>query len=160
VKPTVGWLGYSGWAGSFGLAVMMIPIVMRAAEESLKLVPLPLRNASYALGAAQWQTVVRVVVPAALPAIITGVFLAIARIGGETAPLLMTAGDNRFFPTSPADQTPSIPVFIYRYATGAVESLHEKAWAAALVLLVVVMVLNFGVRFLTGKRVVLAGRAD
>jgi phosphate transport system permease protein len=160
VRPTVGWLGYSCYAGSFALGVMMIPIVMRAAEESLKLVPQPLRHASYALGSTQWQTVVRIIVPAALPAIITGVFLAIARIGGETAPLLMTAGDNRFFPTSPADQTPSIPVFIYRYATGPYESQHEKAWAAALVLLVVVMALNFGIRFLTGKRVVLASRAD
>ena len=87
---------FSGLAGGFALSVMMIPIVMRASEEALKLVPQALRNASHALGASQWQTVVRVTVPAALPAIITAVFLAIARVAGETAPLLMTASSNDY----------------------------------------------------------------
>ncbi|MCI0463935.1 MAG: phosphate ABC transporter permease PstA [Gemmataceae bacterium] len=151
---------FSGWAGAFALGVMMIPIVLRASEESLKLVPQSIRNASYALGASQWQTVARVIVPAALPAIITGVFLAIARIGGETAPLLLTASNNRFFPTSPNDFTPSVPAFIFAYATSPYPDWHRQAWAAALVLLVVIMLLNFGVRFLTGRRVVSASRAD
>jgi phosphate transport system permease protein len=157
VRPLV---GISGWAGALVLAVMMIPIVMRASEESLKLVPSSLRNASYALGATHWQTVGRVVVPAALPAIITGVFLSIARIGGETAPLLLTAGYTQFMPSGPGDLTPSVPVLIYKYAKSSYESQHRQAWAAALVLLVIVMLLNFGIRFLTGKRVVLASRAD
>jgi phosphate transport system permease protein len=152
--------GTSGWAGALVLSIMMIPIVMRASEESLKLVPSSLRSASYALGASQWQTVVRVVVPAALPAIITGVFLAIARIGGETAPLLLTAGFTPFMPQSPSTQMPSVPVMIYTYAVSPYPSWHRQAWAAALVLLVGVMLLNFGVRILTGKRVVLASRAD
>jgi phosphate transport system permease protein len=153
-------LGKSGWAGAFVLSIMMIPIVMRASEESLKLVPTTLRMASYALGAAQWQTVLRVVVPAALPAIITGVFLAIARIAGETAPLLMTAGNTPFMPRGPGEQMPSVPVLIYDFAKSPYPNWHRQAWAAALVLLVVVMLLNFGVRFLTGKRVLLASRAD
>jgi phosphate transport system permease protein len=151
---------FSGWAGAFALGLMMIPIVMRASEESLKLVPESIRQASYALGASQWQTVMKVLVPAALPAIITGVFLAIARIAGETAPLLLTAGNNRFFPSSPSDFTPSIPYFIFNYAKSPYPEWHRQAWAAALVLLVLVMLLNFGIRFLTGKRVVLASRAD
>jgi phosphate ABC transporter permease protein PstC/phosphate ABC transporter permease subunit PstA len=159
VKPVFG--HYSGWAGAFALGLMMIPVVMRASEESLKLVPESIRQASYALGASQWQTVLRVIVPAALPAIITGIFLAVARIAGETAPLLFTAGNSRFFPRGVNESIPSIPYFIYEYAKlpdGSDEV--RQAWAAALVLLVIVMLLNFGIRFLTGKRVVLASRAD
>jgi phosphate transport system permease protein len=151
---------FSGWAGAFALGLMMIPIVMRASEESLKLVPQSIRNASYALGATQWQTVGRVLLPAALPAIITGVFLAVARVGGETAPLLLTASTSRFFPTSPNDFTPSVPLFIFTYAVSPFPDWHRQAWAAALVLLVVVMLLNFGIRFLTGRRLVSASRAD
>src|SRR5438128_644336 len=98
---------FSGWAGSFALGVMMVPIVMRASEEALKLVPRSIRQASLALGASHWQTVVRITVPAALPAMITAVCLAVARIAGETAPLLLTATDYRTFPSSPSDPTPS-----------------------------------------------------
>jgi phosphate transport system permease protein len=151
---------FSGWAGSFALAVIMIPIVMRASEEALKMVPTSLRYASYALGSSHWQTVLRVTIPAALPAIITGVFLAIARIGGETAPLLLTAGSNLFWQTSPNDLTPSLPVNIYTYATSPSEDWHELAWAAALVLMIGVMGLNFGIRLATGKRVISASRAE
>jgi phosphate transport system permease protein len=149
-----------GWGGIFALGVMMIPIVMRTSEESLKLVPQTLRNASYALGASQWQTVLRVSLPAALPAIITGVFLAIARIAGETAPLYLTAGDSRHWPVSLNDYTPSLPVTIYTYATSSVENWRQQAWGAAFMLLMLVMVLNFGIRLLTGKRIVRAAHAD
>jgi phosphate transport system permease protein len=151
---------FSGWAGAFALGVIMIPIVMRASEEALKLVPQSIRTASYALGASRYQTVLRVVVPAALPAIITAVFLAIARIGGETAPLLLTAGGNQYWPTSPNDFTPSLPVYIFEYAKSPYPDWNRQAWAAALVLLAAVMLLNFGVRFLTGKRVIQASRAE
>jgi len=151
---------FSGWAGAFALGVIMIPIVMRASEEALKLVPQSIRSASYALGASRYQTVLRVVVPAALPAIITAVFLAIARIGGETAPLLLTAGGNQYWPTSPNDFTPSLPVYIFEYAKSPYPDWKRQAWAGALVLLTAVMLLNFGVRFLTGKRVVQASRAE
>jgi phosphate transport system permease protein len=151
---------FSGWAGAFALGVMMIPIVMRASEESLKLVPLSIRNASYALGATQWQTILRVIVPAALPAIITGVFLAIARIAGETAPLLLTAGNSNYWPSSPGDRTPFLPYYIYIYSRSGYPDWERQAWAAALVLLAVVMLLNVGIRVMTGKRVMRASRAD
>ena len=150
VRPITG--GFSGLAGGFALGVMMIPIVMRASEEALKLVPRTLRNASAALGASQWQTVVRVTVPAALPAIITAVFLAIARVAGETAPLLLTASSNSYWPRSLNDFTPSLPVYIFDYAVSPYEDWHRQAWAAAFVLLVVIMVLNFGIRLVAGKR--------
>jgi phosphate transport system permease protein len=139
---------------------MMVPIVMRASEEALRLVPASIRNASYALGASRWQTVVKVCLPAALPAIITAVFLGIARVAGETAPLLLTAGTNQYWPRSPNDFTPSLPVYIFNYAVSPYEDWHRQAWAAALVLLAVVMVLNVGVRALTGKRLLLASHAE
>jgi phosphate transport system permease protein len=157
VKP----LGhFSGWAGSFALAIMMIPIIMRASEEALRLVPQSIRNASFALGASQWQTILLVSVPAALPAIITAIFLGIARVAGETAPLLLTAGGNQYWPTSPNDLTPSLPVYIFNYAMSPYEDWHRQAWAAALVLLVFIMLLNVGIRLLTGKRVLLASQAE
>ena len=142
---------FSGWAGAFALGVIMLPIVMRASEEALKVVPQSLREASYALGASRWQTVLRVTVPAALPAIITGVFLAIGRSAGETAPLLLTASSNQFWPTSPNDFTPSLPVYIFTYAVSPYPDWHRQAWAAALVLMAAVMLLNFGIRFVSGK---------
>jgi phosphate transport system permease protein len=157
VRPITG--QFSGLAGGFALGVMMIPIIMRTSEE-LKLVPATLRNASYALGASQWQTVLRVTVPAALPAIITAIFLGIARVAGETAPLLLTASGNAFWPRSLNDLTPSLPVYIFNYAVSADENWHRQAWAAAFVLLVVIMVLNVGVRLLAGKRVLQASQAD
>jgi len=151
---------YSGWAGIAALAIMMIPIVMRSSEESLKLVPQTLRNASHALGAFHWQTVLRVSVPAATTAIITGVFLAIARIAGETAPLLMTAFGNDNLKFSPNAPMGFVPLYIFRYATEGRPENEAKAWAAALVLVAFIMVLNVGVRVATGRRQVLASRAE
>jgi phosphate transport system permease protein len=153
-------LNFYGWSGVFALGVMMVPIVMRASEEALKLVPTALRNASFALGGSHAQTVLRVTIPAALPAIITGVFLAIARIAGETAPLLLTAGFNSYWPDSLNDFTPTLPVYIFKYAGSAFPNQQRQAWAAAFVLMAVVLLLNFGIRFVTGKRVVSASRAD
>jgi phosphate transport system permease protein len=158
------WLGddqqYSGWAGVAALTIMMVPIVMRSSEESLKLVPQALRNASHALGAYHWQTVVRVSVPAAMSAIITGIFLGIARIAGETAPLLMTAFGNDNTTLNPADRMGFLPLYIFRYATEGVQANESKAWAASLVLVAFIMVLNVGVRLLAGRRAVQASRAD
>ena len=146
---------FSGWAGSFALGVMMVPIVIRATEEALRLVPASLRHASFALGASHWQTVVKVTLPAALPAIITAIFLAIARVVGETAPLLLTAGSSsRYWPTSPNGWMPALPEFIYRYATSASEDWRRQGWAAALVLLAIVMILSFGVRVIAGRRAI------
>ena len=151
---------FSGWAGAFALACMMVPVVMRSSEEALKLVPQSLRNASHALGAFHWQTVLRVSLPAALPAVITGTFLGIARIAGETAPLLMTAFGNDRWSFSPNDKTAFLPLYIYTYSMSPDENQVNLAWAAALTLLTFVMLLNVGIRLLTGKRVVLASRAE
>lgn len=151
---------FSGLAGGFALGVMMLPIVMRTSEEALKLVPQTLRHASYALGASQWQTVLRVSVPAALPAIITAIFLGIARVAGETAPLLLTASSNSYWPRSLNDYTPSLPVFIFNYAISPYDDWHRQAWAAAFVLVSVVMVLNVVIRLVSGKRILLASHAD
>ena len=151
---------FSGWAGSFALGVMMMPIVIRTTEEAFRLVPASLRHASYALGANKWQTVLKVTLPAALPAIITAVFLAIARVVGETAPLLLTAGSSsRHWPRSPNDWVPALPEFIFRYATSASEDWRRMGWAAALVLLAIVMLLSFGVRLITGWRAVATRQA-
>jgi phosphate transport system permease protein len=154
------WGHFSGWAGIFALGVMMIPVVMRAGEEALRLVPQSLRNASYALGAARWQTVVRVTVPAALPAIITGICLAVARIAGETAPLLFTANQSDFWPKDLSQDMPYLTYYIYTWARTSVDEQNRIAWAAAFVLLAFIMILNIGIRFLTGKRALLASRAD
>ncbi len=152
---------FSAWAGAFALAVMMLPVVIRAAEEAMRLVPNSLREASYALGASRRQTVLKVVLPAALPAIITGVFLALGRIAGETAPLILTARGSQYMPRTPSDPTPFLPFYIYRFASYAPGSPEiQLAWTAALVLVVVVVLLNVGVRLVSGKRVVAAARAD
>jgi phosphate transport system permease protein len=153
-------LGFSGWAGAFALGVMMIPIVVRSAEESMKLVPESLRQASYALGANRMQTTLRVILPAALPAIITGVFLAIGRIAGETAPLILTAGNSDYWPRSMSNPMPFLPGYIYKYSLSQYEDWQRQAWAGALVLVTVVMLLNVGIRLVAGKRIVAASRAD
>jgi phosphate transport system permease protein len=152
--------GFSAWAGATALAVIMLPIVVRASEEALKLVPTALRNASYALGASHAQTVVRIIVPTALPNIITGVFLAIARIAGETAPLLFTAYNSNFWPKSLSSRMPNLTYYIYNYSLSDNRAEQREAWAGALVLLVLVMLLNVGIRIVTGKRVLQATRAD
>ncbi|MFO0799291.1 MAG: phosphate ABC transporter permease subunit PstC [Gemmataceae bacterium] len=163
--------GFNAWAGAFALAVMMIPIIVRSAEESMKLVPENIRQASYALGASRMQTTLRVILPAALPAIVTGVFLAVGRIAGETAPLLLTAGGSDQWPVTvdgtfpflharPASQTAFLPGNIFNYSRSPYADWRDQAWGGAVVLLVVVMVLNVGIRLAAGKRVVAAARAD
>lgn len=142
---------FSAWAGSFTLAVIMLPIVMRTVEEALRTVPVAQRQASLALGAAQWQTTARVVLPAALPGIATGVILGIARIAGETAPLLLTAYGSNFFARSFDDPTPFLPKYVYHYATSGFANQERQAWAAALVLLAFVVALNLGIRWLAQR---------
>jgi phosphate transport system permease protein len=152
--------GYSAWAGAFALAVMMLPVVIRASEEAMRLVPNGLREASYALGATRWQTVVRVIIPAALPAIITGVLLAVGRIAGETAPLLLTAYGSNYWPRSLNDPTPFLPYYIFNYSKQPDGSDEIRlAWAAAFVLLVLIILLNLVTRLAAGKRVVAASQA-
>jgi phosphate transport system permease protein len=149
------WVGshhFSAWAGAFALGVMTIPIVLRTTEEALRLVPPSLRHASYALGGGRRQTILWVTLPAALPGVITGVLLAIARIAGETAPLLLTAYGSSFFPRSVDDRTPFLTKYIYDYARSGYPDWERQAWTAALILLAVVMLLNVGVRLATRRR--------
>lgn len=144
---------FSTLAGGFALGVMMIPIVLRSTEEFLRAVPRPLREGALALGASKWKAIATVVVPAALPGILTAILLALARVAGETAPLLFTAFGNRFWSPGWSQPTASLPVMIYTYAVGPYEDWHQQAWAAGLVLLGLVLATNVAVRALLARRV-------
>jgi phosphate transport system permease protein len=138
---------FSGFAGSLALAILMLPTVVRSAEEMLKIVPDSLREGSYALGIQKWITVVRIVLPTALAGIVTGVMLAVARVTGETAPLLLTVFGNpalNFDPFSGAQA--SLPLFVFSEAGLPNETAINRAWAAALVLIMIVLVLNITAR--------------
>jgi phosphate transport system permease protein len=143
---------FSAFAGGVALALIMIPIVARTTEEMLKLVPHSMREGALALGAPQWRVILGVIIPAAAPGIATGAMLAIARISGETAPLLFTAFGSRFFPKSLNEPIASLTVQIYNYAISPYDEWHAQAWAATLVLMVLVLGINIIVRFLTRKR--------
>jgi phosphate transport system permease protein len=127
---------FSAFAGGVALAVIMIPIFARAAEEALRTVPFSLREAAMALGTPSWRVVLRVVVPSAGPGLITAFMLALARAGGETAPLLFTALGNLFWSHDLARPIATLPVQIYTYATGPYDEWHRMAWAGSLVLVV------------------------
>jgi len=133
---------FSTLAGSLALGVMMIPIAVRSTEEALRTVPLMLREGALALGAIKWKTIATVAVPAARKGIITGIVLDIARVSGETAPLLFTAFSNRFWSRGWNQPTASLPVMVYTYAISPYDDWHRQAWAAALVLLTLVLVAN------------------
>src|SRR5690606_23754427 len=130
---------FSALAGSAALGMLMIPMVMRTTEEMIKLVPNALREAALALGYPRWRTSLTVVVRSCLPGIVTGSLLAIARIAGETAPLLFTALGNQFVTTDLTQPMAALPLVVYTYATGPYEEWHKLAWATALVLIVVVL---------------------
>jgi len=141
---------FSTLAGGIALGIMVIPTVLRNTESFLRDVPPSLREGSFALGANKWQMTATVVLPAASRGILTGVLLALARVAGETAPLLFTAFGNRYWSPGWMQPTSSLPVVIYTYATGPYEDWHRQAWAAGLVLLGLVLVTNILVRvFLT-----------
>jgi phosphate transport system permease protein len=141
---------FSTLAGGFALGIMVIPTVLRNTESFLRGVPSSLREGSFALGANKWRMVATVVLPAASRGILTGVLLALARVAGETAPLLFTAFGNRYWSPGWMQPTSSLPVIIYTYATGPYQDWHQQAWAAGLVLLGLVLVTNILVRaFLT-----------
>jgi phosphate transport system permease protein len=141
---------FSTLAGGFALGIMVIPTVIRNTESFLRDVPRSLREGSFALGANKWRMIATVVLPAASSGIMTGVLLALARVAGETAPLLFTAFGNRFWSPGWNQPTASLPVVIYTYATGPYEDWHQQAWAAGLVLLGLVLLTNILVRaFLT-----------
>jgi len=142
---------FSGFAGAFALAVMMLPLIMRTTEELLLLVPQTLREGALALGATRSRAVFTVVVPAALPGIITGILLALARVAGETAPLLFTAFNNRYFSSDLRQPTSTLPVQVFTYATSAYEDWHRQAWAGALVLVTIVLTCSLLARVATAR---------
>jgi len=133
---------FSTMAGAFALGVMMIPITLRSTEEFLRSVPRSLREGAMALGASKWRTIVTVIVPAAYRGILTAILLALARVAGETAPLLFTAFNNRFWSPGWRQPTASLPVMIFTYAVAPYDDWHRQAWAAGLVLLGLVLVVN------------------
>jgi phosphate transport system permease protein len=139
---------FSTLAGGVALGLMMIPVALRTTEEFLRLVPESLREGALALGAPRWVTTVRVVIPAALRGIVTGIILSLARVAGETAPLLFTALNNRFWSSGWSAPTASLPVMIYTYAIAPYEDWHRQAWAAGLVLLILVLGANVLARLL------------
>jgi phosphate transport system permease protein len=143
--------GFSAIAGGFALAVMMLPLVMRTTEELLLLVPQSLREGALALGATRARAVFSVVVPAALPGILTGVLLALARVAGETAPLLFTAFNNPFFTSDPRQPIATLTVQVYTYASGPYEDWHRQAWAGAIVLVTLVLVCSLLARVATAR---------
>jgi len=142
---------FSALAGGFALGVMMIPIIARTTEELLLLVPGSMREGALALGATRARAVLSVVLPAALPGIVTGVVLALARIAGETAPLLFTAFNNRFFSAQLAEPISSLTVQVYTYAISPYDDWHRQAWAGALVLVTIVLVCSLLARFATRR---------
>jgi len=144
---------YSTFAGGIALGVMMIPVTVRSTEEFLRAVPNTLREGALALGATKWKSVATVVVPAALPGITTGILLALARVAGETAPLIFTAFGNAFWSPGWNQPTESLPYMIWKYATGPYEDWHQQAWAAGLVLLSLVLATNIAARFILRRQV-------
>jgi phosphate transport system permease protein len=143
---------FSTLAGGLALGVMMIPIAVRSTEEALRTVPLMLREGALALGASKWKTIATVAVPAARKGIITGIVLDIARVAGETAPLLFTAFSNRFWSPGWNQPTASLPVMVYTYAISPYDDWHRQAWAAGLVLLTLVLVANVVARLSVSGR--------
>ena len=140
---------FSALSGCIALGIMMIPLVMRTTEDLVAMVPRSQREASLALGATHARTVISVVLPVARGGVITGILLAVARIAGETAPLLFTAFGNRFFSTSLKQPIASLPVQIYNYAIAPYDDWHAQAWAGALVLVGLVFLLSVVARIAT-----------
>ena len=142
---------FSALAGGIALGIMMIPLIMRTTEELLRLVPSNLREGALALGATRARAVFSVVVPAALPGILTGILLALARIAGETAPLLFTAFNNRFFSTDVTQPVSTLTVQVFTYAVAPYPDWHRQAWAGALVLVGLVLVCSLLARIATAR---------
>lgn len=143
---------FSAFAGAVALGFLMIPTVMRTTEEILKLVPITLRDASLALGASRWRTTWSVVLPAARAGILTGVLLALARIAGETAPLLFTAFGNLDYNVQLDRPIDALPLNIYNYATSPYENLHHLALAGAIILLAIILILSLASRFVLKRQ--------
>lgn len=150
---------FSTLAGGLALALMIVPVTMRTTEQFLRAVPDSLREAALALGASKWRMVATVVIPASMHAVLTGTLLGVARVAGETAPLLFTAFNNRFWSPGWDQPTASLPVMIFTYAIAPYEDWHRQAWAAGLVLLVSMLAVNIAAhRILSMKMARRSGR--
>lgn len=143
---------FSALAGGVALASMMIPLVTRTTEEMLLVVPTSLREAALALGYPRWRTSVSIVLRTALAGIVTGALVAVARIAGETAPLLFTAFGNQFWSTSLREPVAALPLQIFNYAISPYDEWHRQAWAGALVLITIVLIISIAARFATRSR--------
>jgi phosphate transport system permease protein len=143
---------FSGWAGVVALALIVIPVVIRTTENMLLLVPSGLREAAYALGAPKWKVIASVTLRAARAGVVTGVLLAVARISGETAPLLFTSLNNQFFTSNLADPIASLPVTIFKFAMSPYENWQQLAWAGVFLITLAVLGLNILARVLTRTR--------
>jgi phosphate transport system permease protein len=143
--------GFSAWAGGFALSLMMIPICLRSTEQFLRSIPSSLREGSLALGASKTRTILAVIVPAAKQGILTGMILGVARVAGETAPLLFTSLNNQFWSDKLSEPTATLPVMIYTHAISPYEDWHRQAWAAGLVLLTLVLIANIAARWILSR---------
>ncbi|AFZ60809.1 phosphate ABC transporter permease PstA [Anabaena cylindrica FACHB-243] len=150
VKLNLG--SYSAFGGGFALAILMLPTIVRTTDESLQLVSQDLRQASVGLGATKFQTVIQVVLPAALPAIVTGSTLAIARASGETAPLLFTALFSSFWPSGLLQPTASLAVLVYNFSISPFQNWQSLAWAASLILVLMVLITSIIARLATRQK--------
>lgn len=144
--------GFSGWAGVLALALIVIPVVIRTTENMLQLVPSGLREAAYALGTPKWKVILKITLRAARAGVVTGVLLAVARIAGETAPLLFTALSNQFWTSSLNEPMASLPVTIFKFAMSPYENWQHLAWAGVFLITVAVLGLNILARVLTRTR--------
>ncbi|MFF4624385.1 phosphate ABC transporter permease PstA [Nonomuraea jabiensis] len=150
---------FSGWAGAIALSILMMPTVVRSAEEMLRLVPNDLREASYALGVAKWRTIMKVVLPTAFTGIVTGVMLAVARVAGETAPLLMTVFFTNSINNDPfSGPQMGLPLFVFDQAARPNDTAIDRAWTGALTLILIVMLLNLVARLIAWWRAPARGR--
>jgi phosphate transport system permease protein len=143
---------FSGWAGIMALALIVIPVVIRTTENMLHLIPAGLREAAYALGAPKWKVIMSITLKAARAGVVTGVMLAVARIAGETAPLLFTALSNQFWTSSLSEPMASLPVTIFKFAMSPYENWQQLAWAGVFLITLAVLALNIAARILTRAR--------
>jgi phosphate transport system permease protein len=149
---------FSGVAGSFALAILMLPIVIRTTEGAVALIPNGLRESGLALGLPRWRVSLQLILPAAAPGVITGALLAVARASGETAPLLFTSLGNTLFKVDPTQAMQALPLTVYQYALLPYKSLQDQAWGAALVLVVMVLGINLLSRWVLRRQIRLAGQ--
>ena len=148
----------NGWFGALALSVLMLPVVVRTTESAVALVPGALREAGLALGLARWRVALQLVLPAAIPGVVTGALLAVARAAGETAPLILTTVGNIFLTFSPSQRMSALPLIVYHFALTPYPDLVQQAWGAALVLVLLTLLVNLGSRLALRRQIRLAGR--